>query len=167
MDLLSDASATVEAQLVVLRELVDTFQLHSVYSALCPLVVSRRMTANTFHRLIDTVAAQAMWKGGSSLLAAPLLHSPTDGKTFAHYPRQTELVWAAVQAASGYFVEVEVSMRGIGFVPEPFASPRLVRDTTYAFNFVGANPGRWRVWAVDASGRPSVPSAWGTFRYTQ
>jgi len=39
-------------------------------------------------------------------------------------------------------------------------------STTYTFNFVGAQPGRWRVWAVNGSGMPGSKSGWREFRFT-
>jgi serine/threonine protein kinase len=41
-----------------------------------------------------------------------------------------------------------------------------IKQTTYTFNFVGAQPGRWCVLAVDASGQKSPTSGWWTFTYT-
>jgi hypothetical protein len=31
--------------------------------------------------------------------------------------------------------------------------------------FVGAQPGRWRVWPVNSSGQRGNPSEWRTFRF--
>ena len=42
-----------------------------------------------------------------------------------------------------------------------------INSTNYSFEFVGAQPGRWRVWAVDAVGRNSPKSSWYKFRYTR
>jgi eukaryotic-like serine/threonine-protein kinase len=35
----------------------------------------------------------------------------------------------------------------------------------YSFDFVGAQPGRWRVWAVDPEGREGSRSAWRRFEF--
>jgi hypothetical protein len=37
----------------------------------------------------------------------------------------------------------------------------------YTFDFVGAQPGRWRVWALDKNGKPGQKSPWWTFHYTR
>src|ERR1017187_4639219 len=37
--------------------------------------------------------------------------------------------------------------------------------TETTFDFVGAKPGRWRVWPVNGNGQRSNPSDWRTFRY--
>jgi hypothetical protein len=61
-------------------------------------------------------------------------------------------VWAPVDGATGYRVEVEVgnaTPTGMAWTPwrrEDVAAPTL------AFDFVGDQPGRWRVTALDDSG---------------
>lgn len=40
-------------------------------------------------------------------------------------------------------------------------------STTYEFEFVGAQRGRWRVWALDKEGREGFKSAWRSFVYLQ
>ena len=46
--------------------------------------------------------------------------------------------------------------------------PNKTTSATEAeFDFLGAQPGRWRVWAVDASGIEGPKSGWGTFSYTK
>lgn len=42
-----------------------------------------------------------------------------------------------------------------------------VASPGYKFDFVGAQPGRWRVWAVDNEGREGEKSPWRTFTYTK
>jgi len=42
-----------------------------------------------------------------------------------------------------------------------------ITTTEYSFYFVGAQPGRWRVWAVDQAGHAGPSSAFRTFRYTR
>jgi len=41
----------------------------------------------------------------------------------------------------------------------------VTRATEYTFEFVGAQPGRWRVWPVNKQGKRGNPSEWRTFRY--
>jgi TonB family protein len=43
----------------------------------------------------------------------------------------------------------------------------VVNGTEYAFEFVGAQAGRWRVWPVNQPGQRGNPSEWRTFRYLQ
>ncbi len=38
-----------------------------------------------------------------------------------------------------------------------------ITATSYTFTFIGAQPGRWRVFAVDSLGRPGFKSPWRVF----
>ena len=116
-------------------------------------------------------------KAGSSAksLEAPQLVSPVDGTEFFHYPRLTQLEWLAVPAAVSYTVEVEYCSGEKPAAktcedPHPFLGldtpPTFgIRETSYEFSFLGGQPGRWRVWAIDAEGRPGAKSAWSMFFY--
>jgi hypothetical protein len=78
-------------------------------------------------------------------------------------PRKTTLKWVPVAGATKY--RVEVQYQGAGKWDR--LSDKEVRPTELELNFVGAQPGRWRVWAVDDSGQEEPKSGWWTFRYTQ
>ena len=58
----------------------------------------------------------------------------------------------------------------IGNNSSPIQSIGLVapdaKTTRSTFNVVGAQPGRWRTWAVAASGQAGLESGWWEFRYT-
>jgi len=99
---------------------------------------------------------------------APRLLSPAPAAVFDHFPRETTLVWAAVPGASSYFVETDY-FSGDHWDSERRTTPIAFRvtDPVYSFKFFGAQPGRWRVWAVDAAGRPGPKSEWREFRYTK
>lgn len=96
-------------------------------------------------------------------LPAPVLVSPPDGAVFYHSPRQTLLTWAPVPGAAGYAVEY-ACMDGTEWRSYPV---KLVTDPMFQFEFAGAQPGRWRVWAVSPDGGASTKSAWREFRYTR
>ena len=99
-------------------------------------------------------------------LAAPKQLSPADGQVFSHYPRTTTLEWSAVPDATSYMVEIEFcSPAGCDDWSVEY-DPVTVTTTSYTFNFVGAQPGRWRVWAV-SNGQESPKSDWWGFRYTR
>ena len=54
--------------------------------------------------------------------------------------------------------------------PQPFRMTNNpptsgIVNTTYDFQFVGAQSGRWRVWALDKEGREGFKSAWRVFVY--
>nr|WP_320013993.1 hypothetical protein [uncultured Desulfobacter sp.] len=105
-------------------------------------------------------------------LPAPVLQSPRSGKRFSHYPRRTTLRWSTVQGAASYTVEIDCygccrANRWCTDIGRTYKKIRSIRSTAYTFNFVGAQPGRWRIWAVDRNGKPGGKSAWWTFRYTR
>ncbi len=96
-------------------------------------------------------------------LPAPALIQPRPGSVFDHYPRVTELSWRPVEGAKTYGVEIEyhggewTTLRKFDGLTEP----------GYRFSFVGAQPGRWRVWAIDERGVAGATSDWWEFRYTR
>lgn len=105
---------------------------------------------------------------GYGILPPPLQIGPPKGKVFNHYPRQTKLIWQPVQGAQSYTVEVDyfdsdwITNRGETYI----LAPNLYQ-TSFNFEFVGAQPGRWRVWAVDANGQAGRKSPWWEFKYTR
>ena len=109
-------------------------------------------------------------------LPAPVQLSPVDRVELDYFPRLTRLEWQAVEGAASYAVEVDycdgrIKNRRECVNPQTHASGnsplRGIVETTYEFNFVGAQPGRWRVWAVDKKGQEGFKSPWRTFFYLQ
>ena len=113
--------------------------------------------------------------------ASPVPISPADRTVFDTYPRTTTLRWSPVDGAAKYGVEVEfgdpgrVGGRGVGrgnvdgFVVIDWHAETATEQEglSYTFNFVGQQPGRWRVWAIGANGQAGTKSEWRLFRYTQ
>ena len=107
-------------------------------------------------------------------LPAPEIVFPTDGEELFGFPRLTKLQWSAVPGAVSYSVEIEGcegnrKEKGC-FNSFPINLPRYppmsgIRDTTYEFEFLGNQPGRYRVWAVDGEGRPGMQTPWIVFYY--
>lgn len=109
-------------------------------------------------------------------LPAPVQLKPQDGIVFDKYPRITKLEWASVEGAVSYSLEIDYCQPDrIGRTcvkPTPLDMPANpattgITGTTYEFGFVGAQPGRWRVWAVDKDGREGFKSSWRIFAYLQ
>jgi peroxiredoxin/outer membrane lipoprotein-sorting protein len=104
-------------------------------------------------------------------LPAPQLLSPADQSVFNHFPRETKLVWQEVPGAASYFLEIDyTSFEDSKWRSEMHGVNSWVfeaKTTTHTFNFVGAQPGRWRVWVIDAEGRPGPKSEWWRFTYTR
>lgn len=107
-------------------------------------------------------------------LPAPDPLSPNDGSIFVHYPRKTRLEWSPVDGAVSYSLEVDYCQpdrqQNTCVKAHPLELPgnpsmKGVIGTTYEFYFVGAQPGRWRVWAVDKEGIEGFKSSWRKFVY--
>jgi len=80
-------------------------------------------------------------------IPAPVLISPANGSSFSNYPRTTTLKWAAVAGAASYNVDIEYYSGGWNVL-----TMATVASTSYTFDFIGGQPGRWRVQAVGTGG---------------
>jgi hypothetical protein len=103
-------------------------------------------------------------------ITTPTQFSPANGSIFDHYPRTTTLEWEAVLGAMSYTVEIDCyHYCGIDQwctdIGETWKIKSEIQTTSYAFNYVNTEPGRWRVWAVNANGQESVKSRWWYFEY--
>src|SRR5262249_4254237 len=131
----------------------------------------------------------------SPLLPAPAVLSPEDGAIFQeanNSSRETTLRWSPVPSAAAYVVqwdycwgsgqnqhcssdsgnsglrERQPQIKGWWGEYRNFQlGEQFTTATSYTFNFVGAQPGRWRVWAVDTGNIPGTKSAWRQFRYAR
>jgi hypothetical protein len=107
--------------------------------------------------------------------ATPQLIAPEDESVFDHYPRSTTLEWSLVEGKQPieFVLQRQYSWDGdyenFGSWEEGgFGrySDLTQTENTYEFDFVGAQPGRWRVKAVNNHG-DSDWSDWSYFRYTR
>jgi hypothetical protein len=105
--------------------------------------------------------------------AVPAQLTPAPFTQFSHYPRNTTLAWSSVLDPSGpvsYRVEVQwcggTVYNPTNCQPRSNWCPGALSSTTCNFDFVGAQPGRWRVRAVDNAGNQSAFSDWSTFAYS-
>ncbi len=104
----------------------------------------------------------------SAALGAPQLLSPPDGAVFNAFPRTTTVTWSPVPGAAAYVVEWDYQYRSVWASEDNHALGTMrVTSPAATFGFVGAQPGRWRVHAVDATGAAGPKSEWRLFRYTQ
>jgi hypothetical protein len=104
-------------------------------------------------------------------LPAPQQLTPPNGAVFSNYPRTTTLTWSAVPKAASYSVELDcfqccAAGKWCTAVGKVWQIVTDVTETQYQFNWVGAQPGRWRVWAVRPNGRAGFKSRWSKFSYT-
>ena len=112
----------------------------------------------------------------SNLPTIPILVSPPDRTVFDHFPRTTTLQWNASDGEPPitYFAETQYTWCGdftdFGSWEEgcyaPYVSSGETSETEFTFDFVGSQPGRWRVRAKNEYGM-SDWSEWWYFRYTQ
>jgi hypothetical protein len=105
-------------------------------------------------------------------LTAPVQVSPTNGSVFNIFPRTTKVDWNPVPGAASYTVEVDCMSccqagKWCTDVGKQYQTVPNIQATDYTFNFVGAQPGRWRVWAVGANGQQGPKSPWWGFTYTR
>lgn len=114
-------------------------------------------------------------------LPAPVQLAPAENEMLLRTPRTTTLQWKKVDGASRYEVEVDYCRNSpdlkqcLNPTPYIFAFPSLgnspkpntTEDTSLTFDFIGAQPGRWRVWAVDKDGRKGFKSSWRGFIYAR
>ncbi len=103
------------------------------------------------------------------VLAAPAQVSPASGTVFNNYPRTTTLIWNTVPGAVTYTVQTYFYQPGDTSCTggSPYVTGKNISRTSYTFDFVGAQPGCWQVWAIDASGQAGKQSPLWEFRYTQ
>jgi WD40 repeat protein len=100
----------------------------------------------------------------SRQIVTPEQTLPTDKSTFNHYPRTVTLRWSKVPGATSYSIETS-RLSGSQWAANNQV-PNL-RSTSYTFDFVGKQKGRWRVWAVDDAGHESGKSGWWEFTFTR
>ena len=107
-------------------------------------------------------------------VAGPLL-SPANLSVFSIFPRTTTLTWSPVSGATGY--QVERAYCEVWTMPDYPSTCSVwttypvstVDGTSMVFDFVGAQPGRWRVRPVFSGGDNVVFGDWSNywyFRYT-
>jgi hypothetical protein len=104
------------------------------------------------------------------ILETPKLLSPVNGQTFSNYPRKTTLAWNPVPNATGYVVTVDYCPDRQALSTSKWQNQikTIVPTNSYTFDFKGAQPGRWCVFAIDSTNahQQSEPSPWSNFNYT-
>lgn len=106
------------------------------------------------------------WKG-----CVPQPRQPEDGAVFDHWPRKMQFRWDPVNlSGSKYTVEVDAfhavhSGQWAEQSGQTFRMYHNINQTTLDHEFVGMQPGRWRVRAV-VDGTPCSWSPWNYFKFT-
>lgn len=104
-------------------------------------------------------------------LRAPFQISPPNSSVLSTYPRNLYLRWQSVPGATSYSTEVDcyhccVINRWCSDIGRQWILQTGIIGTTGNAIFSGKQKGRWRVWAVDASGNEGEKSPWWEFEYT-
>jgi len=105
-------------------------------------------------------------------LGTPRQISPRNNVKFHHFPRKTILKWSRVKGAVEYGVEIDCfhcckSGKWCLDANKKVWKRTKTKNTSYRFTYVGAQLGRWRVWAIDKNGKTSNKTPWRTFKYTK
>ena len=96
---------------------------------------------------------------------APRLTAPAPNQVLSGFPRHTVFQWTAVPMARTYRLEVQYcDMSDANCIAYPV---QTTSDTTGTVDFIGAQPGRWRVTALDANQQAGRTTAWRFFSYSQ
>ncbi|MFL6373622.1 MAG: carboxypeptidase-like regulatory domain-containing protein [Pyrinomonadaceae bacterium] len=108
-------------------------------------------------------------------LPAPAVIAPRDGEEVFAFPRSVKLEWAPVPGAASYSIDLDIcsyegrdqtSCASAYPLQHPVSPPTSgIKGTTFEFTFVGGQPGRWRVYALDSEGRPGKKTSWQTILF--
>jgi hypothetical protein len=95
----------------------------------------------------------------------PVLLYPANGSSFDNYPRTLDLKWKPMAGAYSYRVEVQVQNPSDGkWYPHPYL-PTFASSNLMRIEFIGGQPGQWRVKGIAADGTESVFSDWWQFEF--
>jgi hypothetical protein len=165
-------SATATAQI---NAATATAQVNTATATAQANAANATATAGTIAVAATATAQANATATATAVIAAPpqtpTQLSPANGSVFNNFPRTTTLQWSAVPNATSYTVEIDcyqccAANRWCTDVGKTWNLVSDIKQTSYTFNFVGAQPGRWRVLAANASGQKSPISGWWTFTYT-
>jgi protein TonB len=98
-------------------------------------------------------------------LPAPIQVSPADGAQMYGMPRLMTFKWSEVPGAARYGIEVDYYGKGWTRQQGRPAYVTSVREPSFTLQFWGAQPGAWRVWAIDKRSRPGEISKWALFNF--
>ena len=99
-------------------------------------------------------------------LPAPDPLSPSDNSVFDYLPRTITLRWDPIPGAVKYIVRIQFCAPGSLTDCGPDSDDEVTTEMSfYTFDFVGAQPGRWQVWAVDSTGLEGYRSEWWYFTF--
>ncbi len=141
------------------------------YSNIKPLAPAKPPQAAAQPAHVKPMIATPMYFNMTQL-TAPQIISPQNNSIFSHYPRKLTLRWKPVNNAAAYNVEIDclnccAAGKWCTDIGRKFKLVKALHNTYYQFNFVDAQPGRWRVQAVDKKGKAGKKSQWDNFRFSR
>ena len=91
--------------------------------------------------------------------------TPENGESFKIFPRKLNLKWNELKNAKRYIVEVQYKdiEKNQWFNLPNEMGHFSTEKTESEIEFIGAQPGRWRVYAIDEKGEESKISEWKQF----
>lgn len=103
---------------------------------------------------------------------APVPLSPPDGAVLGSFPRKATLSWSEVPEAASYTLEVDcfdccAKDQWCSDVGEDYLTLPHLMVNRMTFDFVGPQPGRWRVWAVSHGGQDGDKTGWSKFEFAE
>lgn len=105
-------------------------------------------------------------------IKAPEQLSPANGSKFSHFPRTNTFAWKPVPGAKSYTIQIDCmhccdAGKWCFDLGKKWKVKTNLQTTSYTDTFVGAQPGRWRVWAVGPGGVKGKMSPWFYFSFTR
>jgi hypothetical protein len=160
------------------------------YAALSRFCSQPRSANPRVQAILDDLLGQKPGNTAAARLPAPRLLVPVEGAVLHDISKPMVLSWDPIPSAAAYVLEWDYGWTSQGSLvwwseqPENNRQPELTKgwwfeshprapaevpttETNYNLSFVGAQPGRWRVWAVDADDNPGAKSEWREFRYAR
>lgn len=118
--------------------------------------------------IVQTVTVMPDPNTTAGALPAPQQIAPLSGTVFNNYPRTLTLRWNAVSGAVSYTILIYYYQPGETNCTggTPLSMTTDLTSTSYTFEYVGAQPGCWQVWAVNAAGNGQKSPLW-EFSFTQ
>lgn len=136
--------------------------MHRRLFTLCLLIAMARASAQP--PVVQSPVVQS--KDTFADLPAPRQLEPADGARLSGNPRRIVFKWEPVKYAFGYGIQVDYFSSGKWTSDAGTPIFRQgVKEPTFTFDFVGSQPGAWRVWAMDRDLRPGTASDWMVFSF--
>ncbi len=106
-------------------------------------------------------------------LPAPQQLEPQNGAAWSEqtFPRTVNFQWSRVPGAASYGIEINCFHCCVQrqWCSDAGGTTHIVRglvEPNYTHDYVGSQPGSWRVWAIDENSNDGVASGWSEFTFS-